>query len=624
MAERIRHRRLNQRTFRAGLRLLDAYQRSAQNSPRAPESVWEKARAAVSWAVALRTPSRRTEVRPGVLVTQKDARTDGILLWVGAFVARDADSIEAVVDVAGVEHPVTLSRYRFDSERAVTGFPTTHNFYHSHLEVPVPGGGRDVRVTASVSGGPTSGPTTASTLPASADESGEPLDLLTASCYDLGTDYGNAVDTLWNRTIAEEGRRPDLTVLTGDQVYLDAPWWFFGALARHTPRTYYLMKYWRSWGGEQVRALRSVMTTGPTWFLPDDHEFWNNWPHFSVTAFHSFGHIRAFAKGALARHDPRNWWRPGREARPENVAQEQIYSPVHPNEWEGWSRGAFDLFGSFQTRSRAERDGGTLPLGETPEGHEPPAGPGPLNDLFQHIDLGAVQVALLDTRTRRTRSHRNVVAQFTDPDALEAMLEVARRADILVLAVAQPILTAAAFPRQRGWRMLLDHSLDRGINDYWTQYERFWRGLFAARRGRPTVALGGDIHHTYLAHVPALALVAVVASPLSLVRGFGPLDALSTTWTRIKRRGDRPVLPRVDELFAGPSGEPVPAAGQVDLLEWFGPGQAGVAHLRFEHRGAGSWTLRVTLRRRDRREGPDAVRCFHLQTAPVPAVDVTT
>ncbi|MEJ2865906.1 hypothetical protein [Actinomycetospora flava] len=560
-------------------------------------------------------------MEPGVLVTQKDAWAESVLLWVGAFVERDTDTIRAGVSVADIEHPLTLSRYRFDSERRITGFSTTHNFYHSHVVVPVPGGARDLPVTASVLGGPTSAPATVSTLPRAVEQTGEPLDLVTASCYDLGTDYGNSVDTLWNRTIAEAGRRPDLTLLIGDQVYLDAPWWFFGALARHTPRTYYLMKYWRSWGGEQVRALRSVMTTGPTWFVPDDHEFWNNWPHFSATAFHSFGNIGEFIKGALVRHNPTNWWRPAQAAEPENAAQQQIYSPVHPNEWDGWSRGAFDLFGSFQTRTRGERVGGTIPLGETAEGHQPPAGPEPLNDLFQHVDLGPVQVALLDTRTRRSRSHRNAVSQFTDPDALDAMLEVARRAEVFVLAVAQPILSPAMFPRQRGWRMLLDHSLDRGINDYWTQYERFWRGLFNARAGRPTVALGGDVHHTYLAYAPALSLVQVVASPLSLVRGFGPLDALSTAWTQLKRRGDRPILPRVEDLFAGPSCEAAPAAGQIDLLSWFRPGQAGVAHVRFEHQqDTNSYTLRVSLRRRDPGEGPDQVTCFRLHTTSAPAL----
>ena len=37
--------------------------------------------------------------------------------------------------------------------------------------------------------------------------------------------------------------------------------------------------------------MRSLLTNGPNWFLADDHEFWNNWPHATVTAHHSYGNI---------------------------------------------------------------------------------------------------------------------------------------------------------------------------------------------------------------------------------------------------------------------------------------------------------------------------------------------
>ncbi len=103
-----------------------------------------------------------------------------------------------------------------------------------------------------------------------------------------------------------------------------------------------------------------------------------------------------------------------------------------------------------------------------------------------------------------------------------------------------------------------------GIHDYWYQYERFWTGLVAARAGRPTLTVGGDIHRSYVAHAPTLSLVEVVASPMSPVFG----QALLTTATEGVRRftarlrddlgADRyaPGTPlvEVDDLLRGPAG----------------------------------------------------------------------
>lgn len=67
---------------------------------------------------------------------------------------------------------------------------------------------------------------------------------------------------------------PDVTVLMGDQVYLDAPIHDFwrpmgeGRTKRHISRTYS-----RTW-----EKLGPLLSTGANFFLTDDHEFWNNYP----------------------------------------------------------------------------------------------------------------------------------------------------------------------------------------------------------------------------------------------------------------------------------------------------------------------------------------------------------
>jgi hypothetical protein len=124
----------------------------------------------------------------------------------------------------------------------------------------------------------------------------------------------------------------------------------------------------------------------------------------------------------------------------------QSYLPVHPDEWDRWSRGAFDLLGAFERRSVHDRATGRVPRGELDEGdpHRPPAnGPRgvvhrPLSQVLQTVDLGTVQVALLDTRTRRI--HHPVHGTFVDQEFLDEILELARRAEIFVLVMPEPAL----------------------------------------------------------------------------------------------------------------------------------------------------------------------------------------
>lgn len=74
--------------------------------------------------------------------------------------------------------------------------------------------------------------------------------------------------------------RPDLTLLLGDQVYLDLP-----AFYPFESDTAWLAErfeedYVRNWTGE--KAYRSVLRSAPTVSIPDDHEYWNNFPHWAT------------------------------------------------------------------------------------------------------------------------------------------------------------------------------------------------------------------------------------------------------------------------------------------------------------------------------------------------------
>lgn len=596
----------------------------------------------------------RDDMRPGVMVTQKDARSDAMDLWVGAFI-RDvpadplAASIDLVAEADGVratQRTVLLERYTYDSELATTQWSPRDGFFHAHLEID--GLEPDHVYRASVRLGadparrelPMEASCRARTLPArlAVDES---VLVLAASCYDVDTDLSGCLDRAVRRELDDVGVSPHMTFLTGDAVYLDAPWWIYGTMARHTPRSYYLQEYWSAWGmqpfgpGDPRQGLGRLLRNGPNWFLPDDHEFWNNWPHKSVTARHSWRNIRKTIGGALARstHDARTPKGavsppPPREAPTAEKPRAQNFVPVHPDEWEKWSRGAFELFGSFQTRSVRDRQEGRITGGER-DSDDPESPPTdvldngvhcPLNQIVQTIDLDPVHVVLLDTRTRRVRRHRDPErSTFVDELFLQQVLEQARAAEIFVLVLSQPVLRRPAH-MGRGWLPeRLDVATDRGMEDYWYQYCRFWRGLIDARAGRPTITVGGDIHRSYVGFAPSISLVEVVASPMSLVQG---IEVLSRAKRRIRERLGREevdpyhpgaTLVRIGDLVQEPRG---PARRLLDVvrgaqvrpsvdddvarsLAFLPAGCAGFATLRLTRTATDRLRLDVRLHPRD-------------------------
>jgi hypothetical protein len=141
------------------------------------------------------------------------------------------------------------------------------------------------------------------------------------------------------------------------------------------------------------------------------------------------------------------------------------------------------------------------------------------------------------------------------------MLALARRAEIFVLVMPEPALVRPAWCDSTDPLEPL-FSSDIAIHDYWYQYERFWNGLVAARDGRPTVTVGGDIHRSYVAYTQALSMVSVVASPMSPVFGQNLLTTLTEPWRRLL--GRMPAIEKdpfepgstlvtVDELLSGPA-----------------------------------------------------------------------
>ena len=112
------------------------------------------------------------------------------------------------------------------------------------------------------------------TLPSRVPEKGlGAFTIALGSCFYNHRDGGRAAASC--KALYERGRntvRPDVTILTGDQVYLDIGFDSLSLIEAEI-RERIADDYALHW-----QALGSMLSRGGTWMLPDDHEYWNDYP----------------------------------------------------------------------------------------------------------------------------------------------------------------------------------------------------------------------------------------------------------------------------------------------------------------------------------------------------------
>lgn len=121
------------------------------------------------------------------------------------------------------------------------------------------------------------------TLPAIMPTLGDkPFTVMLGSCFSHRQDPGGTV----GKTFAalSSVARPDLKLLAGDQVYLDAPWYRFVVPSSQAGlRASFMDSYIGTWGqGRQLgegQGFSHLLASGANYFTSDDHEFWNNAPN---------------------------------------------------------------------------------------------------------------------------------------------------------------------------------------------------------------------------------------------------------------------------------------------------------------------------------------------------------
>ena len=105
-----------------------------------------------------------------------------------------------------------------------------------------------------------------------------PFVLLLASCYFYRMDGDGAVGAALMSLPADA--KPHVTFLTGDQVYLDAPFpRFLWPMSEEALEADLTATYLETWGlATDFPGLAPVLREGATFMTSDDHELWNNAP----------------------------------------------------------------------------------------------------------------------------------------------------------------------------------------------------------------------------------------------------------------------------------------------------------------------------------------------------------
>jgi hypothetical protein len=222
------------------------------------------------------------------------------LLTPGAATASSADLLAAIVSISGPPAPPRAAWI----ERRATSDRTSLDNWDEWLVPDGAGGvlskrvrltGLPVRAREAVDlyiDGAIAASALVTTLPDRLPAVGEkPLTIMLGSCFCVAEDKIGRAGARF--ATLPGGLAPDLKLLSGDQVYLDAPFYqFLFPRTRKGLAKTFLRRYYDTWtqsGDEQ--GFRQVLSSGAAFFTSDDHEFWNNapFPSFAVNTFTAGG-----------------------------------------------------------------------------------------------------------------------------------------------------------------------------------------------------------------------------------------------------------------------------------------------------------------------------------------------
>ena len=290
-------------------------------------------------------------------------------------------------------------------------------------------------------------------------------------------------------------RGPIYQFWLGDQLYVDDPW-KHGWKPTIDPHREIINRYRVAFGlTKHPSALPTILSQGSNHFVPDDHEFWNNYPRASLATLpvHTTSRVAAQVKRYFF----------NRTEKP------------HPYHHGAWGRAAGAAFMAFQSADTRGFDD-----------FAPEVSPSAVHT----IEFPGATVAMVDTRWHRTMALRDVSgrARFLLDDDFERVAAILDREHLVVLGVAKPIIGALS---PNGW---FNESLEVGPEDYRAQYRKLWAALNRrADWNLPTVVLAGDVHHHTARTALDGRLAEFVCSPMALIDSLDylkmqPVDGATT------------------------------------------------------------------------------------------------
>ncbi|GEC65658.1 hypothetical protein RTE01_02930 [Raoultella terrigena] len=381
-----------------------------------------------------------------------------IQLWVGVFGYKTAPILNFTLNEKAVSPEISsqpLAPIRDDD--CLNKQPLS---YQGIYEFSVQGNDIEHRFNVSIPQDGTSRFLAVKSLPAKVPFLGNSFKIMLMSCYCAGTDAVGVGDFVQQIPV-----RPDMTLFAGDQVYLDQPPFFHMPDSAEKLRKNIAAKYRRNWLSDFTgqRGLQKALTKAPTLCLPDDHEFWNNYPWEQV-------------------------WKEGTGPEP------------GANGINHWEVAARELLQDFQ-------------LGGTPASQQP----------WTLLEIEPLSMLFLDTRSYRQKNFTSPAGLM--PDSAWKAVEKWRdnlldhqingKPLIGVLATGQ-----ALFCEPTG--LLLNKMGDAELANYTTQFAKLMESIDKlGESGVQVIFLTGDVHWNRVAQAnhtrtKRTTLTEVICSPTSL------------------------------------------------------------------------------------------------------------
>lgn len=196
-----------------------------------------------------------------------------IKLWVGLFDAFSKPSISFSLDGAALAPVAAEGLFAIRDDTFLAAEPRNFQGVYTFT---ARGDGQEHRITVAAGAVATPFSLRVRSLPAQVPSGpNASFRILLASCYCASTDSTDV-----GRFVQGLPFTPDIALFAGDQVYLDQP------PAQRMPssplalRREICAKYRRNWLSELTgqRGLQQALAKAPSLCLPDDHEYWNNYP----------------------------------------------------------------------------------------------------------------------------------------------------------------------------------------------------------------------------------------------------------------------------------------------------------------------------------------------------------